>query len=137
MSDMTEKNNWLDNIKWGQDGLIPAIAQDIHTQRVLMVAWMNREALQLTAAESRGIYWSRSRQKLWRKGEESGHVQVLHELRLDCDADVIILMVEQIGGMACHTGRESCFYRVLRGGEWQSVDPVIKDPEHIYEHKHE
>jgi phosphoribosyl-AMP cyclohydrolase len=137
MSDMTEKNDWLDNIKWGQDGLIPAIAQDIHTQRVLMVAWMNREALQLTAAEGRGIYWSRSRQKLWRKGEESGHVQVLHELRLDCDADVIILMVEQIGGMACHTGRESCFYRVLRGGEWQSVDPVIKDPEHIYEHKHE
>lgn len=134
---MTEKNDWLDNIKWGQDGLIPAIAQDIHTQRVLMVAWMNREALQLTAAEGCGIYWSRSRQKLWRKGEESGHVQVLHELRLDCDADVIILMVEQIGGMACHTGRESCFYRVLRGGEWQSVDPVIKDPEHIYEHKHE
>lgn len=137
MTDMTENTDWLDGIKWGSDGLIPAIAQDIHTRRILMVAWMNREALQLTAAEGRGIYWSRSRQKLWRKGEESGHVQVLHELRLDCDADVIILMVEQIGGMACHTGRESCFYRVLRGGEWQAVDPVLKDPEDIYEHKHE
>lgn len=137
MTDMNESTDWLDCVKWGADGLIPAIAQDIHTQRVLMVAWMNREALQLTAREGRGIYWSRSRQKLWRKGEESGHVQVLHELRLDCDADVIILMVEQIGGMACHTGRESCFYRVLRNGEWQTVDPVIKDPDHIYEHKHE
>lgn len=137
MTDMTENTDWLDGIKWGSDGLIPAIAQDIHTRRILMVAWMNREALQLTAAEGRGIYWSRSRQKLWRKGEESGHVQVLHELRLDCDADVILLMVEQIGGMACHTGRESCFYRVLRGGEWQAVDPVLKDPEDIYEHKHE
>lgn len=137
MTDMNESTDWLDCVKWGADGLIPAIAQDIHTQRVLMVAWMNREALQLTAREGRGIYWSRSRRKLWRKGEESGHVQVLHELRLDCDADVIILMVEQIGGMACHTGRESCFYRVLRNGEWQTVDPVIKDPDHIYEHKHE
>lgn len=137
MTDMNKSTDWLDCVKWGADGLIPAIAQDIHTQRVLMVAWMNREALQLTASEGRGIYWSRSRQKLWRKGEESGHVQVLHELRLDCDADVIILMVEQIGGMACHTGRESCFYRVLRNGEWQTVDPVIKDPDHIYEHKHE
>lgn len=134
---MKQSTDWLDWVKWGADGLIPAIAQDIHTQRVLMVAWMNREALQLTATEGRGIYWSRSRQKLWRKGEESGHVQVLHELRLDCDADVVILMVEQIGGMACHTGRESCFYRVLRDGEWQAVDPVLKDPEQIYEHKHE
>lgn len=137
MTDTTENTSWLDTLKWGADGLIPAIAQDIHTQRVLMVAWMNREALQLTASEGRGIYWSRSRQKLWRKGEESGHVQVLHELRLDCDADVIILMVEQIGGMACHTGRESCFYRVLRGNEWQIAEPVLKDPDEIYEHKHE
>jgi phosphoribosyl-AMP cyclohydrolase len=137
MTEMKQSTDWLDCVKWGADGLIPAIAQDIHTQRVLMVAWMNREALQLTATEGRGIYWSRSRQKLWRKGEESGHVQVLHELRLDCDADVVILMVEQIGGMACHTGRESCFYRVLRDGEWQAVDPVLKDPEQIYEHKHE
>ncbi|WP_339844233.1 phosphoribosyl-AMP cyclohydrolase [uncultured Halopseudomonas sp.] len=134
---MIANTDWLDTVKWGSDGLIPAIAQDIHTQRVLMVAWMNREALQLTASEGRGIYWSRSRQKLWRKGEESGHVQVLHELRLDCDADVIILMVEQIGGMACHTGRESCFYRVLRNNEWQTADPVLKDPDEIYEHKHE
>tara|TARA_R110001599_G_scaffold136296_2_gene314691 strand:- start:2693 stop:3106 length:414 start_codon:yes stop_codon:yes gene_type:complete len=137
MTDMIANTDWLDTVKWGSDGLIPAIAQDIHTQRVLMVAWMNREALQLTASEGRGIYWSRSRQKLWRKGEESGHVQVLHELRLDCDADVIILMVEQIGGMACHTGRESCFYRVLRNNEWQTADPVLKDPDEIYEHKHE
>jgi len=103
-----------------------------------MMAWMNREALQLTAQENRAIYWSRSRGKLWRKGEESGHVQQLHELRLDCDADVIILMVEQIGGIACHTGRESCFYRVFENGAWKVVEPVLKDPHAIYaEHKHE
>lgn len=137
MTESTNTSAWLDMIKWDADGLVPAIAQDVHTQRVLMVAWMNREALQLTASEGRGIYWSRSRQKLWRKGEESGHVQVLHELRLDCDADVIVMMVEQLGGMACHTGRESCFYRVFRDGEWQIVDPVLKDPRQIYEHKHE
>lgn len=137
MTDSTDNSGWLDAIKWDADGLIPAIAQDVHTRRVLMVAWMNREALQLTAEEGRGIYWSRSRSKLWRKGEESGHVQVLHELRLDCDADVIVLMVEQRGGMACHTGRESCFYRVYRDGQWHVVDPVLKDPEQIYEHKHE
>ena len=104
--------HWLDEIKWDSDGLVPAIAQDHKTGRVLMMAWMNREALSLTAAENRAIYWSRSRGKLWRKGEESGHVQKLHEMRLDCDADVIILMVEQIGDIACHTGRQSCFYRV-------------------------
>lgn len=137
MKNDTPDNSWLDTIKWDDQGLVPAIAQDVHTQRVLMVAWMNREALELTAKEGRGIYWSRSRNRLWRKGEESGHVQVLHELRLDCDADVIILMVEQLGGIACHTGRESCFYRVFKDGQWQVVDPVIKDPEAIYEHKHE
>lgn len=137
MNASTDNSAWLDMIKWDADGLVPAIAQDVHSQRVLMVAWMNREALALTASEGRGIYWSRSRQKLWRKGEESGHVQVLHELRLDCDADVIILMVEQLGGMACHTGRESCFYRVFREGQWHSVDPVLKDPKQIYEHKHD
>ncbi|HBT59098.1 MAG TPA: phosphoribosyl-AMP cyclohydrolase, partial [Pseudomonas sp.] len=119
---------------WDADGLVPAIAQDVHTQRILMMAWMNREALQLTVQEGRGIYWSRSRQRLWRKGEESGNVQKLHELRLDCDADVIILQVEQIGGIACHTGRESCFYRVLKDGQWQTVDAVIKDPKTLYEH---
>ncbi|MNF37292.1 phosphoribosyl-AMP cyclohydrolase [compost metagenome] len=100
-----------------------------------MMAWMNRESLQLTVDEGRAIYWSRSRGKLWRKGEESGHVQKLHELRLDCDADVIVLQVEQLGGIACHTGRESCFYRVYENGAWQTVDAVLKDPHAIYEHK--
>ena len=129
--------NWLDEINWNADGLVPAIAQD-HQTGVLMMAWMNRESLQLTVQENRAIYWSRSRGKLWRKGEESGHVQKLHELRLDCDADVIILMVEQIGGIACHTGRQSCFYRVLEQDQWKTVEPVLKDPHAIYaEHKHE
>ena len=137
MNENIERAAWLDAVKWDADGLIPAIAQDVHTQRVLMVAWMNREALMLTAQEGRGIYWSRSRRKLWRKGEESGHMQVLHELRLDCDADVVVLQVEQLGGIACHTGRQSCFYRVYRDGQWQAVDPVLKDPNQIYEHKHE
>ena len=133
MTDSTPASDWL-SINWDADGLVPAIAQDVHTQRILMMAWMNREALQLTVQEGRGIYWSRSRQRLWRKGEESGNVQKLHELRLDCDADVIILQVEQIGGIACHTGRESCFYRVLKDGQWQTVDAVIKDPKTLYEH---
>lgn len=124
--------DWLEEIKWNDDGLIPAIALDYETGKVLMVAWMNREALQLTVQEQRAIYWSRSRKKLWRKGEESGHVQTLHELRLDCDADVITMTVEQLGGIACHTGRESCFYRVYKDGEWVAVDPVIKDPASIY-----
>ncbi|MAB23707.1 phosphoribosyl-AMP cyclohydrolase [Pseudomonas neustonica] len=137
MTDTASNSDWLDNIKWDADGLVPAIAQDVHTQRVLMVAWMNREALQLTVQEGRGIYWSRSRQRLWRKGEESGNVQQLHELRLDCDADVIILQVEQIGGIACHTGRQSCFYRVLKDGEWHTVDAVIKDPADLYKNPKE
>ena len=124
--------DWLDEIKWDSDGLVPAIAQDYKTGRVLMMAWMNREALSLTAAEQRAIYWSRSRGKLWRKGEESGHVQTLHELRLDCDADVVILKVEQIGGIACHTGRESCFFLELQGERWVPADPVVKDPKDIY-----
>ena len=134
MTDSTAANDWLDSINWDADGLVPAIAQDVHTQRILMMAWMNREALQLTVQEGRGIYWSRSRQRLWRKGEESGNVQQLHELRLDCDADVVILQVEQVGGIACHTGRQSCFYRVLKDGQWQTVDAVIKDPKELYEH---
>ena len=129
--------NWLDCIKWDADGLIPAIAQDQGTGRVLMVAWMNREALQLTTQEGRAIYWSRSRAKLWRKGEESGHVQILHELRLDCDNDVIIMQVEQRGGIACHTGRQSCFYKVFTDGQWVDTDPVIRNPEDIYAHKHD
>ncbi|MDY0250445.1 MAG: phosphoribosyl-AMP cyclohydrolase [Pseudomonas sp.] len=126
-------NNWLDEIKWDSNGLIPAIAQDYKSDRILMMAWLNREALELTVKEQRAIYWSRSRGKLWRKGEESGHIQKLHEIRLDCDADVIILRVEQIGGIACHTGRHSCFYRVLTDEQWQTVEPVIKNPHDIYQ----
>jgi|TARA_B110000261_G_scaffold91398_1_gene103973 phosphoribosyl-AMP cyclohydrolase len=124
---------YLDEIAWNSDGLAPAIAQDADTGLILMVAWMNREALALTVNENRAVYWSRSRQKLWRKGEESGNVQQLRELRLDCDNDVIMMQVEQIGGIACHTGRRSCFYRVLRDGQWQSVDNVIKDPKELYQ----
>lgn len=125
-------SSFLDAVRWTSDGLVPAIAQDADSGEILMVAWMNREALQLTAAEQRAVYWSRSRKKLWRKGEESGHVQQVREIRLDCDEDVIVLKVEQVGGIACHTGRRSCFYRVLRDGEWVTVDPVIKDPDSIY-----
>lgn len=124
--------NFLDEINWNEDGLLPAVAQDAKTGRVLMVAWMNRESLSLTATEQRAVYWSRSRKKLWRKGEESGHVQKVQEIRLDCDSDVIVLQIEQLGGIACHTGRESCFYRVLRDGAWHTVDPVLKDPGDIY-----
>lgn len=124
--------NFLDDIKWNSDGLVPAIAQDAASGRVLMVAWMNAQALQLTVTENRAVYWSRSRQKIWRKGEESGHTQIIKELRLDCDGDVIVMQVEQLGGIACHTGRTSCFYRVLIDGEWQPVDSVAKDPKDIY-----
>lgn len=131
-------NDWLDEIRWNEDGLVPAIAQDHQSGRILMMAWMNRESLTLTVNEQRAIYWSRSRGKLWRKGEESGHVQKLHELRLDCDADVIVLLVEQLGGIACHTGRESCFYRVYENGAWKTIDAVLKDPHAIYAgHNHE
>lgn len=137
MTDTRTDTSWLDCIKWDADGLIPAIAQDVASQRVLMVAWMNRESLALTAQEGRAVYWSRSRRKLWRKGEESGHIQIVHELRLDCDNDVIVMHVEQQGGIACHTGRESCFYKVFRNNQWHDSDPVIKNPEHIYEHKQE
>ena len=125
-------SSFLDNVKWNSDGLVPAIAQDHQTGRVLMVAWMNRDALAETAQRGEAVYWSRSRKKLWHKGEESGHMQTVHEIRLDCDADVIVLQVKQRGGIACHTGRESCFYRVLKDGEWQTVDPVLKNPEQIY-----
>lgn len=131
MSEVTTQA-WLDAVRWDADGLVPAIAQDHRSGRVLMVAWMNREALSLTASEQRGIYWSRSRRRLWRKGEESGHVQLLKELRLDCDGDVVILQVEQLGGIACHTGRESCFYRRYENGDWLIVDAVQKQPEEIY-----
>lgn len=119
--------SWLDEIKWNGDGLAPAIAQEQGSGRVLMVAWMNREALQLTALEGRAVYWSRSRGRLWRKGEESGHVQAVTEIRLDCDNDVILLTVVQKDGIACHTGRHSCFFRRLEGDRWIEVDPVIED----------
>nr|WP_324258552.1 phosphoribosyl-AMP cyclohydrolase [Cellvibrio fontiphilus] len=125
-------SNWLDAVSWNSDGLVPAIAQDAKTGRILMMAWMNRESLQLSAERGEAVYWSRSRNKLWHKGETSGHIQKLHEIRLDCDEDVIVLQVEQLGGIACHTGRESCFYRVLKDGQWHSVDPVLKDPADIY-----
>lgn len=123
---------WLDEVRFDADGLVPAIAQEASTERILMVAWMNREALAETAATGRAVYWSRSRGSLWRKGEESGHVQAVRELRLDCDGDVVLLKVEQAGGIACHTGRHSCFFRRLEDGRWVVVDPVLKDPESIY-----
>lgn len=127
------KEAWLDEVKWSHDGLVPAVAQDAGSGRVLMVAWMNREALRETARTGEAHYWSRSRAKLWHKGEESGHVQRVREIRLDCDADVVVLAVEQAGGIACHTGRQSCFYRKLEDGEWAAVDPVLKDPKDIYQ----
>ena len=123
---------YIDDVSWDKDGLVPAIAQDAESGVVLMVAWMNREALQLTIDENRAIYWSRSRQKIWRKGEESGHIQELIELRLDCDSDVILMKVNQIGNIACHTGRQSCFYRIFKDGKWEDFDEVIKDPKDIY-----
>jgi phosphoribosyl-AMP cyclohydrolase len=124
--------SWLDEVRFDADGLIPAIAQDAADGQVLMVAWMNREALAATAERGEAVYWSRSRRRLWHKGESSGHVQRVLELRIDCDADVILLRVEQGGGIACHTGRRSCFYRRLAGGEWETVDPVLKEPARIY-----
>lgn len=129
--------NWLDEVAWNSDGLVPAIAQQHDSGKILMVAWMNPEALRLTAEEGYAVYWSRSRQRLWRKGEESGHRQKVLGMFLDCDADVILLKIEQQGGIACHTGRESCFYRQLRDGEWQTVDAVLKDPASIYGKAHE
>jgi phosphoribosyl-AMP cyclohydrolase len=125
-------DDWLDAIKWDRDGLVPVIAQEAGTGTVLMMAWMNRESLALTIKEGRAVYWSRSRQKLWRKGEESGHVQTVKDVRLDCDNDVILLEVEQQGGIACHTGRHNCFFQQLRDGQWQTVEPVIRDPDEIY-----
>jgi phosphoribosyl-AMP cyclohydrolase len=123
---------FLDEIPWNKDGLITAIAQDASSGKILMVAWMNREALQETVETKQAVYWSRSRGKLWRKGEESGHVQKVLEVRLDCDADTVLLKVEQAGGIACHTGRESCFFRKLEDGRWVTTDPVLKDPSLIY-----
>lgn len=128
---------WLKEVSWTDDGLVPVIAQDAQSGKVLMFAWMNRESLQLSVKEGRAIYWSRSRKKLWRKGEESGHVQLIKDIRLDCDNDVILISVEQLGGIACHTGRERCFYRQLQGkdvieSQWVEVEAVVKDPAEIY-----
>jgi phosphoribosyl-AMP cyclohydrolase len=125
-------NDWLNMVKWTDEGLVPAIAQDAKDGAILMVAWMNREALDMTAREGRAVYWSRSRRKLWRKGEESGHEQLVSEIRLDCDNDVVMLQVQQRGGIACHTGRRSCFFQRLEGDRWVTVEPVLKDPDAIY-----
>lgn len=129
---MSSRKNFLHAVKWNEQGLVAAIAQSAESGRVLMMAWMNRAALQATVDSGRAVYFSRSRQQLWRKGEESGHYQSVQKISLDCDGDVVLLTVEQHGDIACHTGRESCFYRVYNAGEWQTVDAVVKDPAEIY-----
>ncbi|MDB5824543.1 MAG: hisI [Herminiimonas sp.] len=133
---MSIKAKWLNRVKWDENGLVPVIAQEVGTGDVLMFAWMNREALLQTVTGGEAVYWSRSRKKLWHKGEESGHIQKVHEIRLDCDEDVVLLKVQQVDGIACHTGRHSCFFQLFEGsareGQWVSVDPVLKDPETIY-----
>ncbi|MBS1208998.1 MAG: hisI [Proteobacteria bacterium] len=130
---MSEDKRWLNEVVWDEHGLVPAIAQDSETGEVLMFAWMNREALALTVEKREAVYWSRSRRKLWHKGEESGHIQKVREVRMDCDGDVILLRIEQIGGIACHTGRRSCFFqRHQEGAGWEDVEPVLKDPAEIY-----
>lgn len=123
---------WLNKVSWSEDGLVPAIAQDAASGDILMVAWMNREALKQTVELGEAVYWSRSRKKLWHKGEESGHTQKVKEIRLDCDEDVVLLKIEQSGGIACHTGRRSCFFQKLENNKWIAVDPVLKDPHEIY-----
>lgn len=125
-------NAWIEEIRWTADGLVPVIAQQAESGRVVMFAWMNRESLQLTVETGYAVYWSRSRQRLWKKGEESGHQQKVIDIQLDCDEDVILLKIEQEGGIACHTGRESCFYRSLVDNQWQAKDPILKDPKIIY-----
>lgn len=134
MNNLAEEE-WLEEVRWDSHGLVTAVAQEAGSGQVLMVAWMNREALRLTVAEGYAVYWSRSRQRLWRKGEESGHRQKIHDIRLDCDGDVLLLQVEQAGGIACHTGRHHCFYRRWQDGRWETVEPVLKDPQAIYSHE--
>lgn len=129
---MSDNREWLDQVAWNEQGLVPAIAQDAEDGTLLMMAWMNREALALTVEKGEAVYWSRSRQALWHKGEQSGHTQKLHSLRIDCDNDVILLAVDQKGGIACHTGRRSCFFRQYRDGAWVTTDEVLKDPDSIY-----
>lgn len=130
MSEQT--TDWVDEIQWDENGLVPVIAQEVGTGDILMFAWMNRESLRLSEENDVAVYWSRSRQKLWRKGEESGNQQIIHSMRLDCDKDVILLTVEQKGGIACHTGRHSCFYHQLNDQQWETVAPVLKDPKEMY-----
>lgn len=132
MSSENASTDWLDEISWSDQQLVPAIAQDCNSHRILMLGWMNREALLETSISGQAVYWSRSRHRLWRKGESSGHFQQVQEIRLDCDADVVTLLIDQTGGIACHTGRASCFYRVLKDDHWLVVDPVIQDPKEIY-----
>lgn len=127
--------SWLEEVNWDSSGLVPVIAQEHDSGDVVMFAWMNKEALKISAETMQAVYWSRSRHRLWRKGEESGHVQKIHEIRLDCDEDVILLKIEQVGGIACHTGRHSCFYKKLDQNEWLIDQPVIKDPDEIYKHE--
>jgi phosphoribosyl-AMP cyclohydrolase len=132
---MMVKSKWLNRIKWDENGLVPVITQEVGSNDVLMFAWMNREALARTAELGQAVYWSRSRKKLWHKGEESGHFQQVHEIRIDCDEDVVLLKVEQVGGLACHTGRHSCFFNKFVGGsepDWAEAEPVLKDPDDIY-----
>jgi phosphoribosyl-AMP cyclohydrolase len=124
--------DWLDKVNWDERGLVPVIAQEDFTNRVLMFAWMNREALKLTVETGNAVYWSRSRNRLWKKGEESGHVQKVRDIRLDCDEDVVLLKVEQVGGIACHTGRHSCFFQKYADGAWVAAEPVLKSPDEIY-----
>ena len=131
----TNNTGWLDEVRWGDDGLVPAIAQDSATGQVLTLAWMNREALAETVQRGKAVYWSRSRQRLWQKGEESGHTQEVRDIYLDCDRDTVILKVTQTGGIACNTGRQSCFFHRLENGTWNVTSPVLKDPEDIYHRK--
>jgi phosphoribosyl-AMP cyclohydrolase len=128
----TPMSEWLDMVHWNSDGLVPVIAQEAGTGKVLMFAWMNREALERTVQSGEAVYWSRSRARLWKKGEESGHIQKVREVRLDCDEDALLIEVEQVGDIACHTGRRSCFFRRYAAGRWEAVDPVLKDPQEIY-----
>jgi phosphoribosyl-AMP cyclohydrolase len=132
---LANQKNWLDEVNWDENGLVPVIAQEYDTGDVVMFAWMNRESLQLSWDTKQAVYWSRSRNRLWRKGEESGHVQKIHEIRLDCDEDVVLLKIEQVGGIACHTGRHSCFFKKLDNENWLVDQPVIKDPQEIYKHE--
>jgi len=130
-----KNRKWLNEIKWDESGLVPVVVQEAGSKDLLMFAWMNRESLERTAREGEAVFWSRSRRKLWHKGEESGHVQKVLEIRTDCDNDVVLIVVEQMGGIACHTGRHSCFFNKLEGDQWLAVEPVLKDPKDIYKHE--